>query len=161
MRQRLAQARPSLSPSRFSDTAFEGFQRKNEDVIDEGEVMRDVLPMVYRNADILHKENLLFTRLQSITDKVTVDAKPDFYDGAPIDSLDEQVRTDPGHFIVPTIHRTAPITPNFFSKQKYQKGGLTLQSDKSLTTRLWVLVVCINCNRTLQKRQSMTRMLMH
>lgn len=53
--QRLAQPRLSLSPSCFSEGAFEEFQQKNEDVIDEGEVIRDVLPTIYSDADIPHK----------------------------------------------------------------------------------------------------------
>lgn len=46
IRQSLAQPRPSLSPSRFSETPFEKIQQKNVDVIDEGEVMREVLPIL-------------------------------------------------------------------------------------------------------------------
>jgi hypothetical protein len=123
IRQRLAQPRPSLSPSRFSEGAFEEFQQKNEDVIDEGEVMRDVLPKIYGDADIPHKQDLLFTRLESITDKTTVDAKPDFYDGAPLESIDKQVREDLSPYIIPTGHRTAPVAPNFFIEAKAPKGG--------------------------------------
>jgi hypothetical protein len=123
IRQRLAQPRPSLSPSRFSEGAFEEFQQKNEDVIDEGEVMRDVLPKIYGDVDIPHKQDLLFTRLESITDKTTVDAKPDFYDGAPLESIDKQVREDLSPYIIPTGHRMAPVAPNFFLEAKAPKGG--------------------------------------
>lgn len=123
IRQRLAQPRPSLSPSRFSEGAFEEFQQKNEDVIDEGEVIRDVLPMLYGNSDIPSKQNLLFTRLESITNKTTVDAKPDFYDGARLESIDTQVREDLRPYIIPTAHRTAPVAPNFFIEAKAPKGG--------------------------------------
>lgn len=123
IRQRLARPRPSLSPSRFSEGAFEEFQQKNEDVIDEGEVMRDVLPTIYGDADIPHKQDLLFTRLESITDKTTVDAKPDFYDGAPLGSIDKQVREDLSPYIIPTAHRTAPVAPNFFIEAKAPNGG--------------------------------------
>jgi len=91
--------------------------------IRNGEVMRDVLPTVYGMADIPHKENLLFTRLESITDKATVDAKPDFYDGAPAESLDEQVQKDLANYVVPTLHRTALVSPNFFLEAKAPKGG--------------------------------------
>src|SRR5205814_1125399 len=93
IRQRLAQLRPSLSPSRFSEGAFEEFQQKNEDVIDENEVMSTVLPEIHGNRpDIRNKKNKLFTRLDSMTDGTTVDAQPDFYDGADLDSLDKRVR---------------------------------------------------------------------
>src|SRR5436305_15178759 len=57
IRQRLAQLRPSLSPSRFSEGAFEEFQQGNEDVIDEGEVKSTVLPEIHGiRPDIRHKK---------------------------------------------------------------------------------------------------------
>lgn len=83
--------------------------------------MRDVLPTIYGDADIPHKQDLLFTRLESITDKTTVDAKPDFYDGAPLGSIDKQVREDLSPYIIPTAHRTAPVAPNFFYRSQSTK----------------------------------------
>jgi hypothetical protein len=55
MRQILGQLRPSLLLSRFSKTVFEEFQQIDEDIINEGEVMREVLPILYGDADILNK----------------------------------------------------------------------------------------------------------
>jgi hypothetical protein len=123
LRRRLPHPRPSLSPSRFSENAFEDFQRKHEDLIDEVEVMRDVLPIVYGNTDIPNKQNLLFTKLDPIANDTTVDAKPDFYDGARLEDVDEHVRVDLAPFIVPTGHRLAPVAPNFFLEAKGPKGG--------------------------------------
>jgi hypothetical protein len=124
IRQILAQLRPSLSPSRFSEGAFEEFQQGNEDVIDEGEVMSTILPEIHgKRPDILNKKNLLFTRLKSITNGITVDTQPDFYDGASLDSLDKQVQKDLRQYIIPTKHRTAPVVPNFFLEAKAPKGG--------------------------------------
>ena len=123
IRQRLAQPRPSLSPSRFSEGAFEEFQQKNEDVIKEGDVMKDVLPTLYSTTTIPHQEDLLFLRLKSITDEDTVDAKPDFYDGVWSESINKQVRSELGPYIIPTRHRTAPVAPNFFIEVKAPKGG--------------------------------------
>ena len=123
LHQRLPQPRPSLSPSRFSDNAFEDFQRKNDDLIDEGEVMRDVVPIICGNANIPNKQNLLFTRLDPIANDTTVDAKPDFYDGARLEDIDNEVRDSLGPFIIPTGHRTAPVAPNFFLEAKAAKGG--------------------------------------
>lgn len=81
------QARPSLSPSRFSEIAFEHFQQANEDLIDQGEVMRIVVPIIAGKSDIPSKQDLLFTRFEPITSKTTVDAKPDLYDGAPLTDM--------------------------------------------------------------------------
>ncbi|KAI9700677.1 MAG: hypothetical protein M1836_002046 [Candelina mexicana] len=121
--QRLRQQRPSLSPSRFPDAAFEGFQQKNEDVIDEGDVMRDVVPIICGDANIPSKQNLLFTRLDPIVNDITVAAKPDFYDGARLSDLDKRVREDIGNFIIPTGHAAAPVAPNFFLEVKRPSGG--------------------------------------
>lgn len=108
---RLAEPRRSLSPSLFSEQDFERFQQKSEEVIDENEVMRDVLPMLYGPADILHKENLLFTRLESITDNKTVVAKPDSYDGAALDSIDMQVQVDLGPLSYTNTFPEGPSSP--------------------------------------------------
>ncbi len=56
--------------------------QNNDRVVVEPRVMRRVLPTLLGDADILDEEDLLFTRLESITDNTTVDPKPDFYDGA-------------------------------------------------------------------------------
>jgi hypothetical protein len=123
LHQRLPHPRPSLSPSRFSDHAFEDFQQKVEDVIDEGDVMRDVMPIIAGHANIPSKQNLQFTRLDSMTDGVTVDPKPDFYDGARLGDIDKSVREELGPFIIPTGHRTAPVAPNFFLEAKAPHGA--------------------------------------
>jgi hypothetical protein len=70
-------------------------------VIDEGEVMRKVLPMLYGDADIPNKQDLLFTRLESITNETTVVPKPDFYDGARLGDIDKRVREDLGPISYP------------------------------------------------------------
>ncbi|KAI4131139.1 MAG: hypothetical protein LQ347_003092 [Umbilicaria vellea] len=119
----LQQPRPSLSPSRFPDDAFEGFQQKNEDVIDEGDVMRNVVPIMCGNAAIPSRQNLLFTRLDPIANNTTVDAKPDFYDGAHLEDIDKQVQQDLGSYIIPTGHTMAPAAPNFFLEVKRPSGG--------------------------------------
>ena len=46
IQERSAQPRPSLSPSQFSDGAFEEFQLKNDEATTEAEVMSEVFPMI-------------------------------------------------------------------------------------------------------------------
>lgn len=147
IRQRLAQPRPSLSPSRFSEEhsrAFDQFRQKNEDAINEGDVIRNILLTIYGDDDdvshILHKQDLLFTRLESITENTTVDAKPDFYDGAPLESIDKQVQEDLSPYIIPTGHRTAPVAPNFFieakgPQERIDMAGKQIAYDLSLGAR--------------------------
>ncbi|KAL3420389.1 hypothetical protein PVAG01_08888 [Phlyctema vagabunda] len=124
LRERLARPRPSLSPSQFTTSDFRTFERRNDRLIDEGEVMRDVVPIIARNANIRSKQDLLFTRLDPITGKTTVDAKPDLYDGALLTGIDKRVRDDIGDYIIPTYHPTAPVLPNFFLEVKGPSGGM-------------------------------------
>ncbi|KAH8587339.1 hypothetical protein B0O99DRAFT_678204 [Bisporella sp. PMI_857] len=119
----LSQPRLSLSPSHFTTANFRAFERKNDGVIDEGEVMRDLIPIICGESDIPNKQNLQFTRLEPIAGGATVDGKPDFYDGARVEEIDKQVQEDLGSFIIPTRHRTAPVAPNFFLEAKAPKGA--------------------------------------
>jgi len=131
LRQRLAQPRPSLSPSRWPDSKFKDFKQKNARVIDEGDVMRDVVPIMCGDADIPSKQNLLFTRLDAIASDTTVDAKPDFYDGARLRDVDKRVREDIGDYIIPTGHTEAPVAPNFFLEVKRPSGGADVAKRQS------------------------------
>lgn len=121
--QRLAQPRPSLASSQFSDNAYKDFQRKNEDVVTEGEVMRDLLPIIAGSSDIPNRQDLCFTQLDTIANGTVVDAQPDFYDGARFGDIDTQVREDLGSLIIPTGHRKAPVAPNFSWKPKPRKAA--------------------------------------
>lgn len=47
--QRLAQPRLSLSLSRFTASDFKSFKQKNVRVIDEGDVMKDMVPIITGN----------------------------------------------------------------------------------------------------------------
>ena len=121
--QRLSQRRPSLAPPHFTTSDFRAFRRKNRQAINEDAVMRDVIPIIAGNSDIPSTQNLLYTRLDSITNGTTVNAQPDFYDGARLNDVDKQVQKDLRSFIIPTGHRTAPVAPNFFLEVKHPSGG--------------------------------------
>ncbi|RDL40264.1 uncharacterized protein BP5553_00243 [Venustampulla echinocandica] len=123
LRQRLLQPRPILSPSPFSDDAYEDFELKHEDITEEGEIMQHIVPIICGNSNIPNKQNLLFTRLYPIANGTTVAGKPDFYDGARLDDINKQVQKDLGHFIIPTRHPAAPVAPNFFLEVKAPRGA--------------------------------------
>ena len=59
----------------------------------------------------------------TLTNEATVDAKPDFYDGARFESIHKQVREDLSPYIIPAGHRPAPVAPNFFIEAKAPNGG--------------------------------------
>lgn len=84
---RIAQPRPSLSPSRFSETAFESFQQSNEEALTEAEVMSKAFPIIAGTANIPHSENLSFGNLKDLTDGSIIKAQPDFYDGRSTSSI--------------------------------------------------------------------------
>ncbi|KAH8588715.1 hypothetical protein B0O99DRAFT_638425 [Bisporella sp. PMI_857] len=85
--------------------------------------MKNLIPIICGDSDIPNKQNLQFTRLESIAGGATVDVKPDFYDGARVENIDKQVQKDLGPFIIPTGHQTAPVAPNFFLEAKAPKGA--------------------------------------
>lgn len=79
---RITQPRPSLSPSRFSETAFETFQQTSEKALTKNTVISKAFPIIAGTADIPSKENFLFGNLKHLTDGSITKAKPDFYDGS-------------------------------------------------------------------------------
>ena len=58
--------------------------------------MSTVIPVIFGNVNILNEENLQFTRLDPIASDTIVDAKPEFYDGACLEDVDQKVREDLG-----------------------------------------------------------------
>jgi len=118
----LSASRPSLSPSRFDDSAFEDFLQRNE-TKSEGTIMRNVIPIITGNARIPNEGNLPFTNFKSLTKDLTVNAVPDFFDGALPGDIDKSVREDLSQIIVPTKHADIPVVPNFFLKAKGPGGS--------------------------------------
>jgi len=119
---RLAQPRPSLSPSRFSREAFLDFKRMNRQALTENTVMSTAFPIIAGSARIPHSENLYFGNLKHLTDGSITKAKPDFYDGSRPAELNRQIREDLGPYIVPSTNTAAPCLPNFFTEAKGPKG---------------------------------------
>lgn len=100
----LSAPRASLSPSRFTRSAFKTFALANDRVISEGKVVSDILPTIRGNNDIPSEGTLPFTSLDSITDGTTVDAVPDLYDGSYPKTVHKIVRQDLSNMITPTSH---------------------------------------------------------
>ncbi|KAK4184037.1 hypothetical protein QBC35DRAFT_525769 [Podospora australis] len=124
----LAPERPSLSPSRFGESDFEDFQRRDEEATFENDVMTTVIPIICGDADIPSRQNVLFTELTPVTSTYedVVRPKPDLFDGAHIGDLDGKVRDPNGDMhplIIPTKHASVPVAPNFFLEAKAPKGA--------------------------------------
>ncbi|KAI3317910.1 hypothetical protein HD806DRAFT_550099 [Xylariaceae sp. AK1471] len=114
-------SRASLSPSRFDESAFEGFQQKNESR-SEGTVMRTVIPIIAGNADIPNEGYLPFTNLRSLTNKANIKPIPDYFDGARMRDVYTQVRHDLNKTIIPTKHADDPVAANFFLEANDPNG---------------------------------------
>jgi hypothetical protein len=123
IRLQLSTRRPSLSLSRFDDTAFDDFVLMAESV-SESSVMTKVIPTIAGNARILNEHNLQFTNCATLTGDFTVNPTPDFFDGARPDALHKSLRDDLDLLVVPTNnHANVPVAPNLFLEVKSQTGS--------------------------------------
>lgn len=123
IRQALKGPRGSLSPSVATADVFEDFQDRNT-TRSEGTEMRNIIPLIAGNDDILNEGNHLFTNLDSITKNATVNPNPDFFDGAHPEAVNSIVRDDLNSIIVPTKISGVPLAPNLFLEAKGPSGSL-------------------------------------
>ncbi|KAK3078889.1 hypothetical protein LTS18_006358, partial [Coniosporium uncinatum] len=122
MNNRLRQPRASLSPSQFSEGAFEIFQQTNEDAESEAWVMSTVFPLIRGNAAIPSGENRLFNNLVPLSSDLAA-AKPDYYNGTRPTEVDPRVREDLKTYIVPSKREHTPLLPNFVTEVKGPDGN--------------------------------------
>ncbi|KAG6014690.1 hypothetical protein E4U43_006246 [Claviceps pusilla] len=122
LQQDLSAARASLSPSRFSESAFREFKRKNR-TTSEGTLMRNAIPIIMGDANIANEGNIHFKHLESMTGEDTVAPVPDFFDGAPAGAVDKDVMRELGSKIKPSKRAGVPVVPNFFLEAKAPEGS--------------------------------------
>lgn len=129
-------------------------------MISEGKVMSTVVPIISSDVTSIQNEGVLvFTRLDPITNNTTVDAKPDFYDGARLEEIDTQVQEEVGPYIIPTGHATAPVAPNFFMESKAPKGGADVAKRQACYDGAIGARECTVCSRTAKASQFTMAML--
>ncbi|KAI0201748.1 hypothetical protein F4808DRAFT_459517 [Astrocystis sublimbata] len=133
IREALLRSRSSLSPSRFSDRAFEDFLEKNEDVIFDEDVMNVIIPIICGNTNIPHTKSVTFTELQPITNSDVTRPKPDFFDGSYLADIDETIRNNKHMYplTIPTKCPDVPVVPNFFLEAKREDGSLAVAKRKA------------------------------
>ncbi|KAF2973210.1 hypothetical protein GQX73_g433 [Xylaria multiplex] len=122
----LAKRRPSLSPSRFSDSDFRRFKRADTHASKEWQVISTVIPIIegeVRDSKCVSGQ-IPFTNLDHLTDRPLVPGNPDRYYGARPEQLNRQVRTELSKQIVPSTQHDLPIAPNFFLAVKGPGGSL-------------------------------------
>lgn len=110
----LSDRHASLSPSRFTEEAFQKFTEADNDAISKATVLSTVVPVITGAAKFQTQGTLSFTNLASMTKSRTVDPIPDLFDGAHAGSISKAVKKDLEKVIVPTNHGNAPVLPNFF-----------------------------------------------
>ena len=126
--QRLSRPRPSLSPSKFSEEAYEKFVQADADASKEKQVTTSVIPII--EGDIKDAKcvsgGIPFTNLDHLTDGTLVPGNPDIYYGARPEQLDRRVRDELSGHIIPSTQDDLPIVPNFFLAAKGPDGSLAV-----------------------------------
>ena len=132
IQQRLAQRRPSLSPSEFSDGAFDTFVDQNTQSLNETEVTTNVFPIIQGHSIIPSAMKRTFGNLAPLTDGSIVNAQPDVYCGATPQQLDARVRQDLGSYVVPSTNLSVPILPNHFTERKGPKSTISVAKRQAM-----------------------------
>jgi hypothetical protein len=124
VREALAVSRASLSPSRFSEGAFEAFQESNNLAKDEEDVRVHIIPSITGPRQTAHPTamNTLFGNLEPLTDGTLSSAKPDVYFGAQPEDLHRHIRDELAGHIIPSTMEDKPMAPNFFLEAKGPRG---------------------------------------
>lgn len=125
VRAALATNRPSLSPSKFSEGAFEAFQEIDERAEDEDDVMANMIPAIIGPSHTSHPSarNTVFGNLDPITDGTIAPPKPDIYYGAYPEELSRPIRDQLRDNIMPSTMEDKPMVPNFFLEVKGPDGS--------------------------------------
>jgi hypothetical protein len=125
---RLSQPRPSLSPSKFSEEAYEKFIQADADAVKEKQVTTSVIPIIegdIRDAKCV-SGGIPFTNLDHLTDGTLVPGNPDIYYGARPEQLNRRVRDKFSGRIIPSTQHDLPIAPNFLVAAKGPDGSLAV-----------------------------------
>lgn len=111
----LGQSRPSLSPSAFSDAAFEDFQERNYQATAESKAMSTVIPVIIGAKDhhCETAENEPFSNLEMFAPSLAI-PQPDKYYGANPNQIDSRVRAKLGQYLIPSTDDSLPAAPSFF-----------------------------------------------
>jgi len=123
--QRLAQRRPSLSP--FPEERFEEFVQADARANNEDQVKDSVMPKLLAVGGA--QRNIRFTNLAPLDgfkDDELKKAQPDYYFGAPPETLPPEIRNELSKHIVPSTSTHLPIAPNYFIEAKGPDGSLAV-----------------------------------
>ena len=121
----LAQPRPSLSPSRFTDREFKELSRADAHASKEKQVSEMVIPIIEGKISDgqCRSGGIPFTNLDPLTDGTLKPGNPDVYYRARPKQLNRIVREELGRRIIPSTQHDLPIAPNFFLAVKGPDGS--------------------------------------
>ena len=123
--ERLAQSRPSLSPSKFSEANHEEFVQSDAHAFKEKQITATVIPIIegyVRDAKCV-SGGVAFTNLDHLTDGTLKPGNPDLYYGARPEQIERRIRTKLSNQIQPTTQDDSPVVPNFFLAAKGPDGS--------------------------------------
>lgn len=123
IKERLAQPRHRLSPSKFSQKSFDKFQHSAYKAKDEDDIMIDVIPVIHGNQKKhFFARTTKFGNLDPLMAGSAVAPNPDLYYGARPDQLNRNIRDQLNKHIIPSTMEDKPIAPNFFLEVKGPDG---------------------------------------
>ena len=133
MREMLSQPRPSLSPSVFSEDAFEEFQDSNRRAKSELAATANVIPYITGSKDRQFEtaRDVKFNNLTKFDPNITT-LQPDGYYRAKPSQVGLRIRTDLDEHIIPSTSKHLPIAPNFFRKDKSAKGRADVAQNQAM-----------------------------
>ncbi|KAF5530707.1 glyoxylate reductase [Fusarium mexicanum] len=132
IRATLAVPRASLSPSQFSEGAFEAFQESNARAKDEDDVLATVIPTILGPSQASRNcaRNTMFNNLDPLTDGTITAAQPDMYWGAYPAQLVPSARNELAGHIVPSTMLDKPMAPNVFLEVKGPHGSAAVATQQ-------------------------------
>ena len=134
----LADRRPSLSPSIFTNEKFREFKRADDQVSVEADTREKVISQLLgatRETSRIGREiifgniaNILPYEAEAVGDRKGPvggrQIKPDYYYGAHPGLFDNrEIRNELSQYIIPPTESTQPMVPNFFIEAKGPKGS--------------------------------------
>ncbi|KAI9779878.1 MAG: hypothetical protein M1816_003325 [Peltula sp. TS41687] len=108
--ERLAEPRPSLSPSCFPRKAFNDFVSTNSRASSEDKIMRTAYSIFAGSSKIPSEGGKLLTNWEPLTDGTLTIPKPDAYDGANPAQIDRRIREQLGSHIIPSTQQHGKIS---------------------------------------------------
>lgn len=126
----LAKPRRSLSPSRFTDSAFKTFRRTSAQAKDENDVIKDVIPTIAGPWDSNYPStsSMVFGNLEPLTDGTIAAPRPDIALGSLAQQLHPTVRKELQHHIIPSTATDRLLAPNFFVEAKGPDGSAAVMA---------------------------------